>query len=138
MNGLHNGEHGALILASYGITAEEAEAFLPYPLEHWRPDIPEYHLGFITEEPAVTAEQAWERGSILIRQQEEMACAQMTQRLLTVNMTVLDWRPRLTWIPMWIFGYWFGAKFYRIVVEGVTGRIVGNKPGFWERMRRRA
>lgn len=137
MNGQHQGQHGAVVLASYGITPEEAGQLLPYPLEYARPDVAEYHLGFITEEPAVTAEKAWERGMMLIQRQEEDACRQMTQELLNANVFIHDWRPKLYWLPMWIFGYWFNAKFYRIVIEGVTGRVVGNKPGFWERMRGR-
>jgi hypothetical protein len=137
MNGQHQGEHGAVVLASYGITPAEADQFLPYPLEYACPDIAEYHLGFITEEPAVTAEQAWAHGVVLIQRQEEWACAAMTQQLLSANVFVHDWRPRLYWVPMWIFGYWFNDKFWRIVVEGATGRVVGNKPGFWERMHER-
>ena len=136
-SGQHAGEHGALVLASYGLTPAEADALGPYPLEHARPDVAEYHLGFVTEEPACTAEDAWEMGDYLIRAQESEACGQMTQVLDTVNATIQRCYVSLVWVPIWIFGYRYKRAHFRVVIEGHTGRLHGNRPAFMDRLKRR-
>lgn len=136
-SGQHAGEHGALVLASYGLTPAESDALGPYPLEQARPDMADYHLGFITEEPAVAAEQAWEMGNHLIRAQESAACGQMTEVLDVVNTTIQRCYVSLVWMPMWIFGYRYKGKHFRIVVDGCSGKLCGNRPGIMDRLKRR-
>jgi hypothetical protein len=135
--GQHVGEHGALVLASYGVSPAEADGLGPYPLEHVEPDRAEYHLGFITEEPACTAETAWAWGDYLIRTQESEACGQMTQVLDTVNATIQQCYVSLIWMPLWLFGYRYKGSRFRIVVEGCTGRLSGDRPTIRDRFRRR-
>ncbi len=136
-SGQHAGEHGALVLASYGVTPAESDALGPYPLEHVRPDVADYHSGFITEEPACNAEKAWEMGDYLIRAQESAACRQMTPVLDTVNSTIQRCYVSLVWMPMWIFGYRYKGTRFRLIVEGCTGKLYGTRPGLMDRLKRR-
>ena len=131
MNGQHTGQHGALVLASYGFTPD---AFLPYPIERACLDIPEFHVGFTTEEPVCSAEKARERGNLLSDNQEQVACAGMTQVLIARNSIMQQWRATRMWMPMWVFGYRFNGTHYRVVVDGVVRRVHGNRPSFRDRI----
>jgi DNA-directed RNA polymerase subunit RPC12/RpoP len=136
-SGQHAGEQGAIVLASYGLTVTEADDFRPYPITHAVPDIAEYHFGFVTEEPACTADQAWEMGEYLIRTQERDACTQMTHQLTTANTVILSRSIWLIWMPIWIFGFWYKEKHFRIVLDGLLGKVCGDLPSVIDRRRRR-
>ncbi len=59
-------------------------------------------------------------------------CAQQvpgdTYRNLRVDAAYRDQTFKHILVPVWLLTYVYGAKSYQVVVNGVTGRIAGNRP----------
>ena len=56
-----------------------------------------------------------------IMEMERQACAQMTERLRTCNTTIQERVGALVWLPIWLYGYTYNNRHFRVVVNGQTG-----------------
>jgi hypothetical protein len=54
-----------------------------------------------------------------------------TYRNLQVHATFTDQRFKHILVPVWLMTYKYGAKAYQVVVNGVTGRVAGERPWSW-------
>lgn len=127
-SGEHDDRHQALVTASTGLTQAEADALLPFPQEGARPESPNYLAGFTSEEPHFTRDQAWQFGEGRIREMERNACARMTERLNAINTIIQDRADALVWLPVWLYGYTYRGERFRVVVNGQTGEVQGQRP----------
>jgi hypothetical protein len=127
-NGEHDGRHMTLVTASTGLTQAEADALLPFPQEEAKPDSPNYLAGFTSEEPHFTMEEGWRNGEGRIMEMERQACSQMTERLRSVNTTIQERVGALVLLPIWIYGYMYNNNHFRVVVNGQTGEVQGQRP----------
>jgi hypothetical protein len=127
-NGEHDGRHMTLVTASTGLTQAEADALLPFPQEEAKPDSPDYLAGFTSEEPHFTIDDGWRNGEGRIMEMERQACAQMTERLRSVNTIIQDRVGALVWLPIWLYGYTYNNNHFRVVVNGQTGEVQGQRP----------
>ncbi len=127
-NGEHDGRHMTLVTASTGLTQGEADALLPFPQEGARPDSPDYLAGFTSEEPHFGMDDGWRAGEGRIREMERQACAQMTQRLRSVNTVIQERVGALVWLPVWVYGYTYKNTHFRVVVNGQTAEVQGQRP----------
>ncbi len=127
--GQYEGTHTALVAASLGVPQAEIDALLPYEFGRAVWDAPEYLAGFVAEQPSTTALRAWQQcGNAHIHTQVTAACAHQTARLQQVQWAPTDWQAWLVWLPVWIYGYQYRSRYYRVVLNGQTGKISGARP----------
>lgn len=127
-NGCHRAQQHTLISASTGLTQAEADALLPFALSDAERDAPAYFAGFAAEQPQTAGDTAWSTGEGRIRAMERHACSQLTQRLISVDTTIRERVTSLVWLPVWIYSYAYRGTDFRVVVNGQTGEVRGQRP----------
>lgn len=128
-SGRHDGVHTTLVCASQGLTQQEADAVRPFDLKAARRDQADYLAGFSTELPRIPVDESWRNaGSARIDALIGGACAGMTEQLRTYNWVTEQSSESLLWLPIWIYRYRYGERFHRVVMNGQTGRIAGERP----------
>lgn len=127
-SGSHRGEHRAWVVASKGLSNEEADKLMPFPEESMMTFSQDLLVGFSAEEPGLDEGGAWELGEQRVRDMERDACAQEVERLTRVDTTISNIRSAVCQLPIWIYGYRYQGQDYRVLVNGHTGEVVGDRP----------
>jgi uncharacterized protein (DUF983 family) len=128
-SGQHDGTYATLVCASRGLTQREADALLPFDVDAARPDRSDYLAGFSTELPRFPVAEAWRSaGNERIDAQVRSACAAMTGQLRTYHWVTEQASETLLWLPVWIYRYRYGEQFHRVVMNGQTGKVSGDRP----------
>lgn len=52
----------------------------------------------------------------------------MTEELRTYHWVMDEFGQTLIWLPVWIYGYRYGERYHRVVMNGQTGKIAGERP----------
>jgi Zn finger protein HypA/HybF involved in hydrogenase expression len=124
-----------LVPASRGAGARWLRGVEPFPTSELIPYQPGYLAGWTVERYQIDLVEAASRS----RQQmeatlRELSAAQVpgdTYRNLMVRSTFSDQRFKHILAPVWLLTYRYGAKSYQVVVNGVTGKIAGERPWSW-------
>lgn len=122
------------IPASEGLTVDEVNELAPFPVESSIPFAPEQLTGKQGEKPKIDREIAW--GSAREKSQEilrEKVLSQVT-RITHFDVNLSEPTYKLVYVPVWLFGYNYKDKYYKVTVNGQTGEIQGEKPLSWLRV----
>ncbi len=52
----------------------------------------------------------------------------MTEELRTYHWAMDQFGQTLIWLPVWICGYHYGERYHRVVMNGQTGKVAGERP----------
>ncbi len=127
-SGTHQGRHRAWVCASTGLEQREADQLMPFPEEGMLTFSPDALAGFSAEEPGLDSAGGWVTGEQRIREMERDACAREVERLTRAETRLSEVASALCYLPVWLFGYRYDGKTYRVLVNGHTGEIVGDRP----------
>jgi len=126
--GSHSGHHRTYVCASQGLTQTETDQLMPFPEEGMRTFSTDLRAGYSSEEPGVDERGAWEPGETRIRELERDECASEVERLTTVETRVNNRQSAVCYLPVWLYNYKYDGKHFRVLVNGHTGEIMGDRP----------
>jgi hypothetical protein len=101
---------------------------MPFPEEGMRTYSTDLLVGYSSEEPGIDERGAWEPGEARIREMERDECASEVERLTSVETRVSNRQSAVCYLPVWLYNYQYDGKQYRVLVNGHTGEIVGDRP----------
>jgi hypothetical protein len=124
-----------LVPASTGVDARWLRSIEPFPTGGVVPYDPGYLAGWTVERYQIDLEAA----AVRSRQQMDATVRQLcvnqipgdTYRDLVVNSTYSNQRFKHILAPVWLMTYTYGSRTYHVVLNGVTGRIAGDRPWSW-------
>src|SRR5690606_28850902 len=127
-SGTHQGSHRTWVPASTGLTQSEGDKLMPFPEEAMMTYSSDLLVGFSAEDPGIDEDGAWTAGEQRIRELERAACAREVERLTRADITLSNRRSAVCYLPVWIYTYTYQSQNYRVLVNGHTGEIVGDRP----------
>ncbi len=127
-SGTHDGSHRAWIPGSTGLTQAEGDELMPFPEEAMMTYSPDLLVGFSAEDPGIDEDGAWVLGEQRIRDLERAACAREVERLTRADTTLSNRRSAVCYLPVWIYAYSYQQAQFRVLVNGHTGEVVGDRP----------
>lgn len=124
-----------LVGASLGVHAGLLRAIEPFPTTELVPYDPGYLSGWVVERYQIDLVAAAQRS----RQQMDAAlrdmCARQvpgdTYRNLVVSPVYSDQTFKHILAPVWMLSYTYGRRSFQVLVNGVTGKIAGERPWSW-------
>lgn len=133
---LHGKHHkyyfGYMIPATKGITAKEASAIQPYQLSALARYRPYFLAGWMAEEYSIPIDDGIQRCQEEFRQRQireiERFLPGDTFRSLNVTTELAVNGSDLILLPVHVLSYRYRNKQYRFLVNGQTGRAIGEKP----------
>ena len=124
-----------LVLASRGLPEKLASELGGFDTKKLVPYRPEYLAGWRAEEYAVDLESGWKSALARVQKSQKSRCAGDvpgdTHRSLRVANKVGDVRWKHVLLPLWTLSYDFAGKRYVVLINGQTGRVVGDAPYSW-------
>jgi len=120
--------YNLFIAASGGLTNQEVDALAPFPLEDAVPYAAEYFAGKQAEVPQKSPEQAWGEAQNIAQEAEERAVRMQVDRITHCSTSFYNEAHRMVYVPIWISGYHYKSKYYRVLINGRTGEVKGKKP----------
>jgi predicted RNA-binding Zn-ribbon protein involved in translation (DUF1610 family) len=126
--GTRSGQHRTFICASTGLTQDEADKLMPFPETGMLTYSDDMLAGFSSEAPGVDEDGAWPAGESRIRDAERDACAREVERLTRADITLKNRRSALCYLPVWLYNYHYDGRDFRVLVNGFTGEVVGDRP----------
>ena len=124
-----------LVCASTGIHSGRIRAVEPFPTKELIPYDPGYVAGWIVERYQIDLRQAAAAAMEQMRETLRSMCARQvpgdTHRNLQVDATFTKQQFKHILAPVWLVSYVYHAKSYQVLVNGVTGKIAGERPWSW-------
>jgi Zn finger protein HypA/HybF involved in hydrogenase expression len=124
-----------LVAASKGVHPGLLRGVEPFPTGTLVPYDPGYLAGWTVERYQIDLVTAAARSREQMEATLRRLCgAQVpgdTHRNLVVQPTFSDQRFKHILVPLWLLTYIYGKKSYQVAVNGVTGRITGDRPWSW-------
>lgn len=121
-----------LISASRSIPKKDAENLGPWALSDLIPYRPEYLAGFRAESYSVNLDDGFsdarDHMDRVIRRDIRFDIGGDHQRIETVNTKVSDVTFKHILLPVWLAAYNFRGETYRVLVNGHTGKVSGQRP----------
>jgi hypothetical protein len=127
-SGEHDASYRTWIPASTGLTQPEADQLMPFPESSMMTYSTDLLVGFSAEQPGIDEDGAWGSGAERIREMAHDACALEVERLTRVDTELSNRRSAVCHLPIWIYAYRYQNRDYRVLVNGHTGEIVGERP----------
>lgn len=127
-SGTNQGQHRTFVCGSTGLTQDEADALMPFPETGMMTYSPDLLVGYAAEEPGVDENGAWQSGETRIREMERAACAKQVERLTKVNTRLSGRESAVCYLPVWLYSYTYQGQPFRVLVNGYTGEVVGDRP----------
>ncbi|MBN2023959.1 MAG: zinc ribbon domain-containing protein [Pirellulales bacterium] len=134
----HRYYSGYLVSGSRGLPQRDADRLNPFHLAALRRYAPYYLAGWLSEEYSVqradalaTCQQEFHR-----REQSNVAAHLPgdTSRDVNVRTVFSQINSDLILLPVYLLSYRYRNKLYRFLVNGQTGKTVGDKPVSWRRI----
>ncbi len=123
---------GYMVSASKGLPQQESLAIQPYRLNTMMRYRPMYLAGWLSEEYSISREIALATTQQEFRNRERNAISRFlpgdVQSGLTVQTDLDVGGSDLVLLPVHVLSYRYGGKVYRFLVNGQTGKMVGEKP----------
>ncbi len=123
---------GYMVSASKGLTQAEALAIQPFQLNSMMRYQPMYLAGWMSEEYSVSREAALAASQREFRNRELTAVGRFlpgdVQSGLSVQTDLEVGGTDLILLPIHVLSYRYGNRVYRFLVNGQTGKMVGEKP----------
>jgi len=127
-SGSHSGQQRAWVCASHGLNQSEADDLMPFPEEAMRTFSTDLLVGYTAEVPGIDEDGAWVTGEERIRALERADCARQVERLTRVETRLSNRRSAVCYLPVWLYTYQYSGKQYRVLVNGHTAEVVGDRP----------
>ena len=128
----HRYYSGFLVSGSKGLTQAEAETVKPFQLAALKRYQPFYLAGWLSEEYSVSRENALQKCQQEFYGREQQNVGNFlpgdTYRNLRVGTEFADVNSDLILLPVYLLSYRYGDKVYRFMINGQSGRAVGQKP----------
>jgi len=139
LSGRHHQYHsGYLVSGSRGLPQREAERIKPFHLAALRRYAPAFLAGWLNEEYSIGRDEALAACQAeFARRQEENVASHLpgdTYRDLRVQTRFDQVNSDLILLPIYLLSYRYGGRLYRFMVNGQTGKAVGDKPLSWLRI----
>jgi hypothetical protein len=123
---------GYLVSGSKGLPQAEAERVKPFNLPALKRYEPYFLAGWLNEEYSVTREQALDACQREFQRRENGNVAAFlpgdTHRSLEVSTHFSHIASDLCLLPVYIFSYRYQNKLFRVLINGQTGKVAGDKP----------
>jgi hypothetical protein len=124
-----------LVPASTGVNPRWLRGIEPFPTGGLVPYDPGYLAGWTVERYQIDLQGAAMRSREQMEATVRRLCIEQipgdTHRNLAVNSTYTNQRFKHILAPVWLMTYKYGSKTYHVVINGVTGSIVGDRPYSW-------
>jgi hypothetical protein len=124
-----------LVCASVGVKSSMLREIEPFPTSALVPYDAGYLAGWTVERYQIDLIAAAERSRQMMEAElRELCAAQVpgdTYQNLQVDSTYRNQTFKHILVPIWLLTYTYGASNYQVVVNGVTGRMSGNRPWSW-------
>lgn len=124
-----------LVPASTGVDGRWLKAVEPFPTTALIPYDAGYLAGWTVERYQIDLEAAARRSQEQMNATLRQKCASEvpgdTYRNLVVQSTYSNQRFKHILVPVWLLSYKYGSTTYQVLINGVTGRIVGGRPWSW-------
>ncbi len=120
--------YNLFIAASSGLTNEEVMKLAPFPLESAVPYAVEYFAGKQAEVPHKSPDQGWGEAQTQAEESERAAVYREVDRISYFTTQFYNETHRLVYVPIWLSGYYYKQKYYRVLINGRTGEVQGQKP----------
>jgi len=124
-----------LVCASRGVEPLLLRAVEPFPTETLVPYDPGYVAGWVVERYQIDLVAAAERSRQQMDARLRALCASQvpgdTQRNLVVHATWSGQTFKHILAPVWLATYVYRGQARQVVVNGVTGRVAGDRPWSW-------
>jgi DNA-directed RNA polymerase subunit RPC12/RpoP len=121
-----------LICASQGLPDKYSSRITPDELGELEEFRPEFLSGFKTERYVIDPEQGFERARLIMDGRIKEMCRRDIggdhQRLHTVRTQHVGVTFKHVLLPVWMASYRYHDKSYRVVVNGRTGQVMGDRP----------
>lgn len=127
-SGSHSGQQRAWVCASHGLDQSEADDLMPFPEEAMRTFSTDLLVGYTAEEPGIDEDGAWVIGEDRIRSMEREDCSRQVERLTRVETQLSNRRSAVCYLPVWLYTYQYDGKQFRVLVNGHTAEVVGDRP----------
>ena len=136
--GHHKYYSGYLISGSRGLAQRDAQSIQPFHLAALKRYEPYFLAGWLNEEYSVARDEAlnicqqefgrWEKDNV------ENFLPGDTYRNLQVQTDFSQINSDLILLPIYVLSYRYKDKLYRFLVNGQTGKTVGEKPLSWPKI----
>ena len=127
-----------LVSASGGFLQQEADRIKPFHLPALKRYAPGYLAGWTTEEYSVQPDEALQesRQEFLRRERQNVTAFLPgdTHRDLDVDTRFSHTNSDLILLPIYLLSYRYRDKLYRFMINGQTGKTVGDKPVSWPKI----
>jgi hypothetical protein len=124
-----------LVCASLGVHAGRLKAVEPFPSQEAIPYDAGYVAGWVVERYQIDLRAAAAKSLEQMKATLRHLCGQQvpgdTYRNLQVDATFSNQRFKHILAPVWLVSYVYHAKSYQVIVNGVTGKIAGERPWSW-------
>ncbi len=124
-----------LVAASKGVPPELLGKVEPFPTTDLTPYNTAFLSGWVVEQYQIDLIAAADRSRALMDNALESLCRSEvpgdTQRNLQVSADYSAQTFKHILVPVWLLTYTYGAKIYRVVINGYTGQIAGKYPLSW-------
>ncbi len=134
----HKYYSGYLVSGSRGLSQAEADRIKPFHLPALKRYKPFFLAGWLSEEYSVARNAALEQCKQFFYQHERQNVAAFlpgdTHRQLQVSTRFSNVNSDLILLPVYLLAYRYQDKLYRFMVNGQTGKVVGEKPLSWKRI----
>jgi DNA-directed RNA polymerase subunit RPC12/RpoP len=123
------------VCASKSLPAYYTATLTPKELKHVEPFKPEYLSSFISERYTIGPKEGFDHAKEIMDGQIRTMCMQDIggnhQRLHTVQTKHVGVTFKHLLLPVWLASYRFQDKAYRVLVNGETGHVTGDRPYSW-------
>jgi len=127
-SGNRNESYSLFITTSGGLTNEELDRLAPFPVEEAIAFTQEYIAGKQAEVPVKSIEQALAEAKQIVETRERRAVESEVDRVTHFSLFYNSESHNLVYVPIWITGYKYKDKYYRVLINGCTKEVVGKKP----------
>ncbi len=121
-----------LVPATHHVSPDQLDKLAPWPLLEAAPYQPDYLAGFHTlrydTEPEAGLDEAKQRMAPVIEEDCRRDIGGDEQRVFSVDTRYSNVTYKLMLLPVWIAFYLYAGKSWRILVNGRTGKVVGQRP----------
>ena len=131
----HRYYSGYLVSGSRGLAQNQADRIKPFHLPALKRYEPFFLAGWLSEEYSIESNQALQTCKQEFQRRERENVTEMlpgdTHRNLSVRTDFSQVNSDLIFLPVYLLSYRYRDKLYRFMINGQTGKAVGDKPLSW-------
>jgi hypothetical protein len=126
--GEHSKNYKDYVAATKGLKQPEVDNILPFDDNDSKPYDRQLLMGFKTENPVIKQDNAENTGKERVKNFERNECSRDVDELLNIDTVISNLKSKLIMLPIWILVYTYNNEPYRVLINGQSGKISGQKP----------